>query len=139
MKNLFRKSRSKDDHAYVETGEYTHLVTTNVPFELDYIQTFFTLCDILCEVYHKLLMNTNGGVCTQPFCELVLKIDGRFKISDTTLISPLALVRFHTSQLTTTIENHLPHYQGAGRAGAECYPGGTRDNRPTGVDEDRGT
>ncbi|RUS32147.1 hypothetical protein BC938DRAFT_476168 [Jimgerdemannia flammicorona] len=57
----------------------TTTLTLRQPFELDYIQTFFTLCDILCEVYHKLLMNTNGGVCTQPFCELVLKIDGRFK------------------------------------------------------------
>lgn len=51
------------------------------PFEIDYIQTFFTLCDILCEVYHKMLINTNGGVCTQSFCETVLKIDGRFKVS----------------------------------------------------------
>ncbi|KAI9287362.1 hypothetical protein BC943DRAFT_358616 [Umbelopsis sp. AD052] len=78
MKNIFRKTKSKDDHSYIDDGEYTHLITPNVPFELDYIQTFFTLFDLLAEAYHKLLVGTES-LCTQSFCEQVLKCDSKLK------------------------------------------------------------
>ncbi|KAG2176260.1 hypothetical protein INT43_005494 [Umbelopsis isabellina] len=78
MKNIFRKTRGKDDHSYVDDGEYTHLLTPNMPFELDYIQTCFTLFDLLGEAYHKLLVGTES-LCTQAFCEQVLKCDAKLK------------------------------------------------------------
>ncbi|CAO3657963.1 unnamed protein product [Umbelopsis vinacea] len=77
-KNIFRKTKSKEDHSYIDDGGYTHLITPNVPFELDYIQTFFTLFDLLAEAYHKLLVGTES-LCTQTFCEQVLKCDSKLK------------------------------------------------------------
>jgi len=78
MKMFFRKSKVGGDDSFQETGEYTFLYIPNIPFDMDYVQTFFTLTDIMSEVYHKFLA---GGpeAYTQTFCELVLKIDGKFK------------------------------------------------------------
>jgi len=45
---------------------------------LDYFQTFYTLCDILVEVYNKLLGGTKN-LWSGQFTESVLKIDGKFK------------------------------------------------------------
>ncbi|PWN47539.1 hypothetical protein IE53DRAFT_245260 [Violaceomyces palustris] len=40
----------------VNTGaDYSYLVSPNIPFQLDFFQTFFTLCDAICEVYHKMI------------------------------------------------------------------------------------
>ncbi|CAG8448877.1 9465_t:CDS:2 [Dentiscutata heterogama] len=50
----------------------------NTPFDLDYFQTFYTLCDMLVEVYNKLLIGTNNIVAPN-FIESVLKVDGKFK------------------------------------------------------------
>ncbi|KAJ9479142.1 hypothetical protein PHBOTO_002641 [Pseudozyma hubeiensis] len=33
----------------------SYLMAPNIPFQLDFFQTFFTLCDILTEVYYKVL------------------------------------------------------------------------------------
>lgn len=33
----------------------SYLMAPNIPFQLDFFQTFFTLCDMLTEVYHKML------------------------------------------------------------------------------------
>jgi hypothetical protein len=48
---------------------------------MDYLETFFTLIDIIAEAYYKLLVGTEGPICTQAFFELVLKCDGKFKVS----------------------------------------------------------
>lgn len=75
------------------------------PFELDYFQVFFTLCDILVEVYQKILSflgpvsktgqysnltqvgptalnaSTRSGVgLSQMLVEVVLKIDHKLKV-----------------------------------------------------------
>ncbi|OZJ02184.1 hypothetical protein BZG36_04320 [Bifiguratus adelaidae] len=76
MKNIFRKMY-KEDHT-IDSGDYTYLQVPIIPFELDYLQTFFTLTDILVETYHKLLLGTQD-VCNQAFCESVVKIDGKIK------------------------------------------------------------
>ncbi|CAH1763415.1 11152_t:CDS:2 [Entrophospora sp. SA101] len=57
MKNFLRKSKivKDDDTSFQDTGEYNYLFVPNIPFDLDYFQTFYTLCDILVEVYNKLL------------------------------------------------------------------------------------
>ncbi|KAI7864328.1 hypothetical protein BDF14DRAFT_1835292 [Spinellus fusiger] len=78
MKNIFRKAR-KDDDGSGESSEYTHLTVPHVPFELDYLETFFSLCDIMIEAYERLLVGTESTVCTQSYLELVLKCDGKFK------------------------------------------------------------
>ncbi|EPQ30342.1 uncharacterized protein PFL1_01868 [Pseudozyma flocculosa PF-1] len=42
--------------------DYSYLVAPNIPFQLDFFQTFFTLCDILSEIYHKLISLTSSPV-----------------------------------------------------------------------------
>ncbi|KAE8260251.1 hypothetical protein A4X13_0g481 [Tilletia indica] len=39
------------------TSEYTYLLTPNLPFAPDYFHTFFTLADMLQEVYYKILLS----------------------------------------------------------------------------------
>ncbi|CAG8617096.1 7806_t:CDS:10 [Ambispora leptoticha] len=80
MKMFFRKSKiNKDEDAsFQESGEYTYLFVPNIPFELDYFQTFYTLCDILVETYNKFLIDTTN-LWSGPFIESVMKVDGKFK------------------------------------------------------------
>lgn len=83
-----------------ESGESSYLFTPNIPFELDYFQVLFTTCDILVEVYQKILsylgaspgsfpsppptlisgISTNGtgtAGLSPALVEVVLKIDAR--------------------------------------------------------------
>ncbi|CAG8632932.1 4330_t:CDS:2, partial [Scutellospora calospora] len=80
MKIFFRKSKitKHEDSSFQESGEYTYLFVPNIPFDLDYFQTFYTLCDMLVEVYNKLLIGTANMAATN-FIESVLKVDGKFK------------------------------------------------------------
>lgn len=49
--------------------------------DLDYFETFFTLIDVMAEVYHKLLVDTEGPIRTQAsYFELILICDGKFKV-----------------------------------------------------------
>ncbi|PHZ10504.1 uncharacterized protein RHIMIDRAFT_239327 [Rhizopus microsporus ATCC 52813] len=74
-KNIFRKKTDHSDNA----SDYGYLILPHIPFEMDYFETFFTLVDIVAEAYYKLLVGTEGPICTQAFFELVLKCDGKFK------------------------------------------------------------
>lgn len=48
----------------------SYVVAPNIPFQLDFFQTFFTLCDILTEVYYKILSffpkEATGAVGPEP-------------------------------------------------------------------------
>ncbi|KAI9470522.1 MAG: hypothetical protein EXX96DRAFT_584628 [Benjaminiella poitrasii] len=82
MKNIFRKVKSKENHNFLidsTSNEYDYLIIPHFPFELDYLETFYTLIDTMAEAYYKLLVGTEGPNCTQPYFELVLKCDGKFK------------------------------------------------------------
>ncbi|KAI9228629.1 MAG: hypothetical protein DHS80DRAFT_23162 [Piptocephalis tieghemiana] len=98
MRNLFRKSKGEDsdgpgsggskessgtfDPTKGDHGDFTFLETrTTIPFDLDFLQTFCTLCDISAEVYAKIL---NNAPSTSPhlstnILETLSKIDHRFK------------------------------------------------------------
>ncbi|KAG1473513.1 hypothetical protein G6F56_000915 [Rhizopus delemar] len=62
-----------------EFERHTDESKQKMPFEMDYFETFFTMVDIMAEAYYKLLVGTEGPICTQAFFELVLKCDGKFK------------------------------------------------------------
>ncbi|CAO3576547.1 unnamed protein product [Absidia cylindrospora] len=80
MKNIFRKTKNKDESSYLDsTSEYVHLVVPHVAYELDYFEIFFTLCDVLTEIYHKFLTDMEGSQSTQSYFELALKSDGKLK------------------------------------------------------------
>ncbi|KAL9544894.1 hypothetical protein MBANPS3_007398 [Mucor bainieri] len=92
MKNIFRKAKSKDESALDNTGDYGYLIIPHIPFEMDYFETFFTLIDIMAEAYYKLLVGTEGPICTQAYFELVLKCDGKFKKIVTMITKELDLL-----------------------------------------------
>lgn len=70
MRNLFRTNKSTIKRATaaqaisefgpidtsVGIGEGTsYLMAPNIPFQMDFFQTFFTLCDMLSEIYYKMI------------------------------------------------------------------------------------
>lgn len=60
--------------------EYTLLLTPALPFEPDYFETFATLCDVLIDVYTRLLgLMPSPAVATAPVAELFAKMDGRVR------------------------------------------------------------
>lgn len=79
---LFRNAnksqvRKLNDFSFQESGDYSYLIVPNTPFDLDYFQTFNTLCDILVEVYSKLLFGAQQ--CSPTVLETVIKIDAKLK------------------------------------------------------------
>ncbi|KAK9894008.1 hypothetical protein P389DRAFT_146974 [Cystobasidium minutum MCA 4210] len=76
-KNLFKtgsKKRPSGTTDYPlsvqESGDPSYLFSPNIPFDLDYFQVLFTLCDILAEVYSKILSfigpSTSTGASSFP-------------------------------------------------------------------------
>lgn len=87
MKQIFRKKTKSPESgsntfvvplAVHDTGEYTYLDIRNIPFDLDYFQTFYTLCDVVCEVYYKIL-DEASSLAVPGFFEALLRIDNRLK------------------------------------------------------------
>ncbi|KAH9814580.1 hypothetical protein DFH28DRAFT_1082784 [Melampsora americana] len=63
MKGMFRqsktprKSSSAPDYPITlqESGESSYLFAPNIPFDLDYFEVWITLCDIIVEIYQKIV------------------------------------------------------------------------------------
>ncbi|KAG5180821.1 hypothetical protein JKP88DRAFT_200220 [Tribonema minus] len=56
---------------------YEHLLTPPLPFALDYFEVFFSLCDIICQVYNK-LMEEECYSNVHVF-EALVKVDAKVK------------------------------------------------------------
>ncbi|KAF9127977.1 hypothetical protein BGW39_005453 [Mortierella sp. 14UC] len=63
--------------SFEETGEYSQLDVRPLPFQLDYIITFASLCDMIAEVYEKLA--GQGNIWNMHTIDLFQRVDGRFK------------------------------------------------------------
>ncbi|KAI1085113.1 hypothetical protein F5B20DRAFT_567816 [Whalleya microplaca] len=60
--------------------EYTHLLTPNLPFDPDFFETFATLCDVLIDVYARLLsLLPSPRDCGPLVAELFTKADARVR------------------------------------------------------------
>jgi hypothetical protein len=60
--------------------EYTHLLTPSLPFDPDYFETFATLCDVLIDVYTRLLsLLPSPRECTPAVGELFTKADSKLR------------------------------------------------------------
>ncbi|KAG0149753.1 hypothetical protein CROQUDRAFT_653319 [Cronartium quercuum f. sp. fusiforme G11] len=63
MKGMFRNSKTPRKSATAsdypiglqESGDTSYLITPNIPFDLDYFEVWITLCDILVEIYQKII------------------------------------------------------------------------------------
>lgn len=61
-------------------GPYTHLLTPPLPFTPDFYIVFATLCDVLIDVYQRLLQIINTpAVCTQIVGESFSKTDAKIR------------------------------------------------------------
>ncbi|KAG0345725.1 hypothetical protein BG004_003207 [Podila humilis] len=79
-KMMFLKSTGRrvlDAKSFEETGEYSLLEVRNLPFHLDYIITFTSLCEMIAQMYEKL--GSSDQVWTLTSLEMFQKIDSRFK------------------------------------------------------------
>jgi hypothetical protein len=62
------------------TEEYTYLLTPPLPFDLDYFEVFATLCDVLIDVYSRVLTLVNSSaMCPPAVGDLFLKADQRIR------------------------------------------------------------
>jgi hypothetical protein len=61
-------------------GPYTHLITPPLPFTPDFYTVFATLCEVLIDVYQRLLQLLSGpDTCTPGLSEMFTKVDGRIR------------------------------------------------------------
>jgi hypothetical protein len=61
-------------------GPYTHLITPPIPFAPDFYVIFATLCDVLTDVYHRLMQLLSGPeTCTPSLSEMFTKVDARIR------------------------------------------------------------
>lgn len=61
-------------------GSYTHLVTPPLPFAPDFYTVFATLCEVLIDVYQRLLHMLSGpDSCTAATSEMFTKCDARIR------------------------------------------------------------
>ncbi|KAF9437773.1 hypothetical protein BGZ76_011159 [Entomortierella beljakovae] len=68
---------SLDSKSLEETGEYSLLEVRQLPFNLDFVITFASLCDMIAQAYEKL--GTEDRAWTLTNMEMFQKIDNRFK------------------------------------------------------------
>ncbi|OLL26416.1 hypothetical protein NEOLI_002442 [Neolecta irregularis DAH-3] len=82
MRNFFRAgarmTRRDSEAGSVDEQIYTHLQTMNIPFQPDFFQVFSTLCDVLIEVYCKILNTSPPDTSTLQF-DLFQKFDARIR------------------------------------------------------------
>lgn len=61
-------------------GPYTHLITPPLPFAPDFYTVFATLCEVLIDVYQRLLQLLSGpDTCTPGLSEMFTKVDARIR------------------------------------------------------------
>ncbi|GJJ75566.1 hypothetical protein EMPS_07924 [Entomortierella parvispora] len=95
-KSIFSKSGRKatsDGRTFEETGEYSYLEVRTLPFNLDYIITTSTLCDMIGLLYEKLWeQQQQDKLWNFQVLESFQKIDAKFKKILTTMYKELEAV-----------------------------------------------
>ncbi|KAF8963055.1 hypothetical protein BGZ46_001058 [Entomortierella lignicola] len=76
-KMMFLRATGRKPTESEETPEYSLLEVRQLPFNLDYLITFASLCDVIAQVYEKLA--TEDQTWTLTNMEMFQKIDSRFK------------------------------------------------------------
>lgn len=46
---------------------YEHLLTPEVPFELDYCEVVFSLCDVMCRIYSMFMEEVRHALLCQQY------------------------------------------------------------------------
>ncbi|GJJ70506.1 hypothetical protein EMPS_02855 [Entomortierella parvispora] len=79
FRTTIRKGTEGVIKPFEETGEYSLLEVRTVPFHLDYVVTFASLCDVIAQVYERLGAHDQDMCMNLTHLEMFQKIDGRFK------------------------------------------------------------
>jgi len=74
MKQLLKKNKRDSNNNSPNSTNITFNEIPNTPFEFDFLQTFFALCDVLAEAYKRLLQ-IDDKYLTKGYLDLVSKID----------------------------------------------------------------
>ncbi|CCX30446.1 Similar to hypothetical protein [Tuber melanosporum Mel28]; acc. no. XP_002838258 [Pyronema omphalodes CBS 100304] len=62
------------------TEEFTYLLIPALPFDLDYFEVFATLCDVLIDIYSRVMMLVNNSAaCPNSVADLFLKADQKIR------------------------------------------------------------
>ncbi|KAF6816652.1 hypothetical protein CSOJ01_02827 [Colletotrichum sojae] len=73
-------SFASSDNDLLPGEVYTHLLTPSLPFEPDFFETFATLCEVLIDVYTKVLtLVPTPRETSQPVAELFAKADAKVR------------------------------------------------------------
>ncbi|TDZ15854.1 hypothetical protein Cob_v011145 [Colletotrichum orbiculare MAFF 240422] len=73
-------SFASSDNDLLPGEVYTHLLTPSLPFEPDFFETFATLCEVLIDVYTKVLtLVPTPRETTAPVAELFAKADAKVR------------------------------------------------------------
>ncbi|KAF9880595.1 hypothetical protein CkaCkLH20_01637 [Colletotrichum karsti] len=73
-------SFASSDNDLLPGEVYTHLLTPSLPFEPDFFETFATLCEVLIDVYTKVLtLVPTPSQTTAPVAELFAKADAKVR------------------------------------------------------------
>ncbi|KAI3535320.1 hypothetical protein CABS03_05814 [Colletotrichum abscissum] len=73
-------SFASSDNDLLPGEVYTHLLTPSLPFEPDFYETFATLCEVLIDVYTKVLsLVPTPRETTAPVAELFAKADAKVR------------------------------------------------------------
>jgi len=88
MKQLLKKNKKEYSNNSPNSTNITFNEMPNTPFEVDFLQTFFALCDVLAEAYKRFLQ-IDDKYLTKGYVELVTKIDLGIKKIVTSIIKEI--------------------------------------------------
>ncbi|KAG0051461.1 hypothetical protein BGZ83_003746 [Gryganskiella cystojenkinii] len=96
-KSIFFKGSSRkttsDGRTFEETGEYSYLEVRSLPFNLDYIITTATLCDMIGLLYEKLgMQQQREKLWNYHVVECFQRVDAKFKKILTTMYKELETI-----------------------------------------------
>jgi hypothetical protein len=77
MKQLLKKNK-KESNNFQNSTNITFSEMPNTPFDFDFLQTFFALCDVLAEAYKKMLA-VDDKYLSKGYIDIVTRIDSNIK------------------------------------------------------------
>ncbi|ORX86818.1 hypothetical protein BCR32DRAFT_289750 [Anaeromyces robustus] len=78
MKQLLKKNKKDSNNSSQNSTNITFNEMPNTPFDFDFLETFFALCDVMTEAYKK-MMQVDDRFLTKGYLDIVTKIDTNIK------------------------------------------------------------
>lgn len=88
MKQLLKKNKKDSASNSANSTNIAFTEMPNTPFEFDFLQTFFALCDVMAEAYKRMLQ-VDDRYLTKGYIDIVTKIDINIKKIITSIIKEI--------------------------------------------------